>query len=77
MHSKKVFNFLMSLLYDFYVFTQVIVCHFIFTVFTLIKPFWPAKSYKNILFRFTDFVAQNFTAQKKSFGMEGGERNDG
>jgi len=77
MHSKKIFSFSISLLYDFYVFTQVMLCHFIFAMFTLLKPFWPAKSYKNMLFCFTDFVAQHFTAQKESFGMEGGERNDG
>jgi hypothetical protein len=77
MHSKKFFGLSKSLIYDFYVFTQVMLCHFIFAMFTLMKPFWPAKSYKNMLFHFTDFVAQNFTAQKKSFGMEGGERNDG
>ena len=77
MHSKKIFSLSTSLLYDFYVFTQVMLCHFIFAVFSLIKPFWPVRSYKNMLFHFTDFVAQNFTAQKKSFGMEGDERNDG
>ena len=77
MRLKKITTFLASLTYDFYVFTQVILCHFIFALFTLMKPFWPAESYKNILLRFTDFVAENFTAQKNSLGMEGSERKDG